>query len=243
MAQNGDDLGPLIRLWGIRTDQLPPGPLPGGGDDDGSDGNTEELSRFLRSLLGEAIPFIDSLPAPPKDEGSRSSGDETKTANPKRKVWKPKGTKSYNITGPSPSSSSPSPPPPPTGSVHANANANAKVKVELFERSIKSKDLEDIAATAAIAGTRKPEGPVPVATGETWVCRRSIHEDKKGVGAASWEEFRESFKERHPETEALFTDSVVRMDKKVVWDCKGVVSDFYYLFVFSLSLSLSSSTI
>jgi hypothetical protein len=64
--------GPLLRLWGISTSQLPP---EGASQDD--------LLPFLISIIQEAVPFIDS--AAPK------SGD---ASHPAAKAWKHKTTKS-----------------------------------------------------------------------------------------------------------------------------------------------------
>jgi hypothetical protein len=63
--------GPLLRLWGISTSQLPP---EGAGSDD--------LLPFIIAILQEAEPFIDS--AGPK------SGD---ASHPSAKAWKHKTTK------------------------------------------------------------------------------------------------------------------------------------------------------
>ncbi|KAI0600791.1 hypothetical protein F4775DRAFT_543467 [Biscogniauxia sp. FL1348] len=69
-------LGPLVRLWGIRTQDLPP-----------QTATADELAPFLTAILGEAIPFIDS--AAPK---SNPNINNNTTAN---KLWKPKGSKSH----------------------------------------------------------------------------------------------------------------------------------------------------
>ncbi|KAI0022291.1 hypothetical protein F4780DRAFT_214136 [Xylariomycetidae sp. FL0641] len=66
------ELGPLVRLWGIRTQQLP-SPSEG----------AEELAPFLISILSEAVPFVDS--ASPKSLSSADAKND--------KLWKPKGTK------------------------------------------------------------------------------------------------------------------------------------------------------
>ncbi|KAK0628444.1 hypothetical protein B0T17DRAFT_522716 [Bombardia bombarda] len=60
---------------------------------------------------------------------------------------------------------------------------------------------------------------------EKWICRRSVHEESSEAGrrTASWAEFRESFKERHPETEDAFTPEVVGARRAVEWDCGVVV--------------------
>ncbi|KAI1394942.1 hypothetical protein F4819DRAFT_479991 [Hypoxylon fuscum] len=64
-------LGPLVRLWGLRTEQLP-----------AATASTDELAPFLISILQEAVPFIDSA-APKK---STTSGT---------KLWKSKGSHSH----------------------------------------------------------------------------------------------------------------------------------------------------
>lgn len=182
--------GPLIRLWGIRTDQLPP--VPG---KEGTDSNADKLTQFLASLLREAVPFIDSVALKGNGDGDIPTSTETSPPTKKRKTdgWKPKGTKSYH--------------------------PESAAKVDLYERVIGPKELGEAA------------GRVKATTGagETWVCRRSVHEDKKEKGTASWGEFWDCFKERHAETEELFTPSVVKMEKRVVWDCSGVVCLFFFL--------------
>ncbi|KAH9902208.1 hypothetical protein F4778DRAFT_781442 [Xylariomycetidae sp. FL2044] len=68
------ELGPLVRLWGIRTAQLP-APTE----------EADELAPFLISLLQEAVPFIDSA-APKKKKKNPADG---------RKLWKPKGSRTH----------------------------------------------------------------------------------------------------------------------------------------------------
>ncbi|ORY65854.1 uncharacterized protein BCR38DRAFT_428555 [Pseudomassariella vexata] len=64
--------GPLVRLWGIPTSQLP-----------SSTATADELAPFLTAILQEAVPFIDS--AAPKSSPAEAQ---------RSKVWKPKGVKS-----------------------------------------------------------------------------------------------------------------------------------------------------
>jgi len=189
--------GPLIRLWGIKTDQLPP--VPGA---EGTGSNVDGLTQLLASLLREAVPFIDSVA--PKGDRHTSAGVSDPTQKLKTGNWKPKGTKSYHPT--------------------------STAKVELFERVVGPKELEEAAAAAAVGKGKK----LATGAGETWICRRSVHEDRKEKGTASWDEFRDCLKERHAETEEMFTPSVVRMEKGVVWDCGGVVCLFFLLlFIYS----------
>lgn len=186
-------IGPLIRLGGIRTDQLPP--VPGL---EGMDGNIDRLTQFLASLIREAVPFIDS--AAPREigdgDGHTSTGASASTHKRKIECWKLKGTKSYR--------------------------PELAAKVELFERVIGPRELEE-----AVASIGKEKGRVAMGAGETWVCRRSVHEDRKEKGTASWNEFRECFKVRHAETEVMFTPSVVMMKKRVIWDCGSVVCTLF----------------
>ncbi|KAL0938836.1 uncharacterized protein CTRU02_205446 [Colletotrichum truncatum] len=70
MNTEDENLGPLVRLWGIRTEQLPP-----------PRATAADLAPFLIAVLQEAVPFIDAVA--PKDGTSRPS------------EWKAKGAKSY----------------------------------------------------------------------------------------------------------------------------------------------------
>ncbi|XXG93974.1 hypothetical protein Hte_000224 [Hypoxylon texense] len=69
MSANG--LGPLVRLWGLRTEQLP-----------AATASADELAPLLMAILQEAVPFIDS--AAPKA-----------SAAPDPKLWRRKGTHSH----------------------------------------------------------------------------------------------------------------------------------------------------
>ncbi|KAI8278834.1 Eburicol 14-alpha-demethylase [Colletotrichum sp. SAR11_57] len=70
MSAEDENLGPLVRLWGLRTEQLP-----------APSATTADLAPFLIAVLQEAVPFIDAVA--PKDGTARPS------------EWKAKGTKSY----------------------------------------------------------------------------------------------------------------------------------------------------
>ncbi|KAI1640503.1 hypothetical protein F4809DRAFT_590447 [Biscogniauxia mediterranea] len=75
------DLGPLVRLWGIRTQDLPP-----------QTATADELAPFLTAILGEAIPFIDS--AAPKSNPNNPNNNNNNAAAT-NKLWKSKGSKSH----------------------------------------------------------------------------------------------------------------------------------------------------
>ncbi|OTB02115.1 hypothetical protein M426DRAFT_322943 [Hypoxylon sp. CI-4A] len=66
-------LGPLVRLWGLHTEQLPP-----------PSATADELTPLLVAILQEAVPFIDS--AAPK-EAPNSKADP--------RLWKPKGNHAH----------------------------------------------------------------------------------------------------------------------------------------------------
>lgn len=70
-----DQLGPLVRLWGLSTAELPP-----------PTASADDLAPFLISILQEAVPFIDS--AAPKNHGP---DNDAATSN----LWKSKGVKSF----------------------------------------------------------------------------------------------------------------------------------------------------
>ncbi|KAL8387605.1 hypothetical protein RB595_009795 [Gaeumannomyces hyphopodioides] len=74
-----EELGPLVRLWGIRLDQLPP-----------TTAKADELAPFLGSILQEAIRLLDS--AAPRASPRRPQGAKT-TATATATAWKSKGRK------------------------------------------------------------------------------------------------------------------------------------------------------
>lgn len=76
-----DDLGPLIRLWGLTTAELP----------DPSD-TPDKLAPFLISILQEAVPFIDS--AAPKSASSATAHPAVDPGAAASRLWKPKGPSS-----------------------------------------------------------------------------------------------------------------------------------------------------
>ncbi|TDZ73098.1 hypothetical protein CTRI78_v001262 [Colletotrichum trifolii] len=71
MNAEDENLGPLVRLWGLRTEQLP---APGA--------TAADLAPFFIAVLQEAVPFIDAVA--PKDGTARPA------------EWKAKGTKSFS---------------------------------------------------------------------------------------------------------------------------------------------------
>ncbi|KAI1847382.1 hypothetical protein JX266_006607 [Neoarthrinium moseri] len=160
-------LGPLIRLWGVSTAQLP-SPTE----------SADELAPFLISVLQEAVPFIDS--AAPKSSGPSSS-------TPSTKLWKHKGDKS---------------------------SPDSTAKVEVSERVVGAGELEIVISRSGL-GDKKP-------VNETWMCRRSVHEDRAAPGTASWAEFERCFRDEHAEAEDAFTPNVAATHAALVWDCGGV---------------------
>ncbi|KAI0482329.1 hypothetical protein GGR56DRAFT_181467 [Xylariaceae sp. FL0804] len=71
-----EQLGPLVRLWGLRAEQLP---APTAGAD--------ELAPFLIQILQEAVPFIDG--AAPKSSATSAAPSAA------TKLWKAKATKKH----------------------------------------------------------------------------------------------------------------------------------------------------
>jgi len=65
---NHQSLGPLVRLWGISTDQLPP-----------LTASQSDLVPFVTAMLQEAVPFVDSIA--PKDGSSPTNRGWTERAS------------------------------------------------------------------------------------------------------------------------------------------------------------------
>lgn len=78
---------------------------------------------------------------------------------------------------------------------------SSSAQVELYERIISNYVIARIPDIKA-----GPDGRIP---DETWVCRRSVHEDTAEKGSASWDEFVYAFKQHHLETEEAFTPTVI----------------------------------
>lgn len=90
--------------------------------------------------------------------------------------------------------------------------------VHLFERVVPAAEL------AAVARAHNPPGVSPdkIRGPETWVARRSVHDDAAARGTASWAEWRRCFKEGHAEAERDFTPTVLSTRVRRAWDCAGV---------------------
>ncbi|KAK6948669.1 hypothetical protein Daesc_010439 [Daldinia eschscholtzii] len=156
------DLGPLVRLRGLRTSQLPP-----------PTASPSELAPLLSAILREAVPFIDSV-----------------TGSGSNKVWKKKGS---------------------------HKHPDSEAAVEVLERVVSAKELERVVTEE---GKEKGKGKGKrLEKGETWCCRRSVHEDKPGRGTASWDEFVRSFRDEHAESERAFTPACVDARQALAWDC------------------------
>lgn len=109
--------------------------------------------------------------------------------------WKDKGTKTY---------------------------AHSTSPVHLFERTISAEELQDVAAEYHVPHLASIGGPSRIHQPETWILRRSVHEDAAAAGTASWEEWVRCFKEEHAASEKAFTPTVLRTQPKRGWNCEGV---------------------
>lgn len=79
------------------------------------------------------------------------------------------------------------------------SHPDSTAKVELSER---------VVAVPATGGGEEHD---------TWACRRSVHADEASRGTASWAEFADSIRDRHPETEDAFTPTVLAHREAVSW--------------------------
>ncbi|OTA69187.1 hypothetical protein K449DRAFT_396546 [Hypoxylon sp. EC38] len=179
---SANTLGPLVRLWGIQTAQLP-----------AATASADELAPLLMAILQEAVPFIDS--AAPKASLNHSSIGAAAAPDPK--LWKRKGTHSH------PDSAS---------------------KIEVLERVVPAAELEKVASRSG--GREGKDGKEEKVKGEeTWCCRRSVHEDKKEKGTASWDEFVRCFRDEHARSEKAFTPACLDAYEAIKWDCDGVEAE------------------
>ena len=176
--------GPFVRLWGIHPSQLP-----------ASSATPQDLTPFLTSLLQEALPFIDHVPA------SQSSTDSP---------WKPKGIKTY---------------------------AHSVSPVHLYERTVPATDLARV-----VNEHHPPQIDAAKVRDETWVLRRSVHEDVAAAGTASWGEWVRCFKDGHAEAEQAFTPTVLSTSLAQQWDCSGVEVELEGTRWADWTLRLESST-
>ncbi|EQK98773.1 hypothetical protein OCS_05509 [Ophiocordyceps sinensis CO18] len=75
-----DKYGPLVRLWGVDlSSQLPP-----------TTATAEELKPLLKSILAEALPFIETIPS-----SAAASPSTTSTSTGDSCPWKAKGVKTF----------------------------------------------------------------------------------------------------------------------------------------------------
>ncbi|KAL8413930.1 hypothetical protein RB594_005241 [Gaeumannomyces avenae] len=177
-----EELGPLVRLWGIRLDQLPP-----------TTAKADELAPFLGSILREAIRLLDSAVPRASAPGSQDA---------KATAWKSKGRR---------------------------RPAGSRGEVELLERTFSAAELARVSSSSSSSSLVVGHRPTERIRAETWIGRRSVHDDGDGGsrdeaagGLASWAEFRDGLKDRHAEAEAAFTPSIAAHRRAAAWDCGGV---------------------
>lgn len=89
--------------------------------------------------------------------------------------------------------------------------------VHLFERTVPAAEL-----AAVVKEHHPPQVDAGKLRDETWVLRRSVHEDAAAAGTASWGEWVRCFKDGHAEAEQAFTPSVLSTSLAQQWDCGGV---------------------
>ena len=95
--------------------------------------------------------------------------------------------------------------------------ANSTAPVELYERVVSAQELEAVAKDHKLPQQQQQQKP----GSETWVLRKSVHENAAVTGTARWDEFQRSFKEEHAKTEQEFTPTVISHRLEREWDCGG----------------------
>lgn len=91
--------------------------------------------------------------------------------------------------------------------------ASSEASVHLTERVVSGKDLDKVDGMSQLSADKKDE---------TWFCRRSCHRNAPEKGTASWEEFINSFKDHHAETENAFTPTVIGDRQAISWNTEGI---------------------
>jgi hypothetical protein len=200
----------FLRLRGITASQLP-----------APNATTESLSSFLGAIVREAAPFVDGIDVVrPPPSGNGRGGD-----------YKERGVMLWRNSG------------------KRKGYSDSEAGVDLFERVVDVAVLvpgdspSDADAEIGEGGGGDGEGSgsgsvdgrkksMMKTEKETWVCRRSVHRDARERGTAGWDEFKRGFKERHVETEAAFTGTVVGHEVLV----SDVPSAFTPPFFFTSSL-------
>ena len=109
--------------------------------------------------------------------------------------------------------------------------------MQLYERVVSVEELQDVAKEYHL-----PQLKGAKMQPETWVLRRSVHDDAAATGTASWDEWVRSFKEEHAETEKAFTPTVVATSVKRQWDCSGLEMDIDGDTWHDVTLKLEEST-
>ncbi|KAL7925093.1 hypothetical protein ACQKWADRAFT_285025 [Trichoderma austrokoningii] len=80
-----DQLGPYVRLWGIRPSQLP-----------SENASPQDLAPLLQSILSEAVSFISSVPSHSSESSSLSSSGNGNPNSNGTSPWKAKGCRAFH---------------------------------------------------------------------------------------------------------------------------------------------------
>jgi len=221
-------LGPLVRLWGIGKDELPP-----------LNAAPDELRSFLAAILAEASPFISSatpqsalsLPsslwkqAKGRDKTHRDSAASvarSSRAVGERELDRLIGEKGFVLGGNSDGSGrgrNLSVPPPgdidhgdiSPGNVGLLDGNNIQPQQRQHHWNLPTQELIS-------ARRQRDRRPGTKDAGEMWFCRRSVHENAARHGTASWEEFDRFWHEEHAKSEMDMTPAVIKAHEAVRWD-------------------------
>ena len=96
--------------------------------------------------------------------------------------------------------------------------SSSEALVYSYERTVSGKELDKINGMNQFSADRKDE---------TWYCRRSCHRNAAEKGTASWEEFVDSFKEHHHESEDAFTPSIIGAREAMSWNTQGIMVEVH----------------
>lgn len=225
-------LGPLVRLWGIGKDELPP-----------PDAAPDELRCLLRAILGEASPFIAS--ATPQSALSLPSSAWKQQARGRDKTHRDSaagvarssravsgreldgviGEMGFVLGGGGGGDGAGRGgylSVPPHGDVDDDEDEDISPgNVSLLNGNDQQQQQQhcNMPTQKSIRARRQRDRrPGTKDAGEMWFCRRSVHENAARRSTASWDEFDRFWHKEHAKTEMDMTPAVIEAHEAVRWD-------------------------
>ncbi|KAH0543488.1 hypothetical protein FGG08_002156 [Glutinoglossum americanum] len=150
------------------------------------------LDQFLSEVLRQALHFTSRvIPSDPHDAPPQNPTSKRPTRS--SSSWRPKSVK--KVDG---------------------------IDVRIYARKLRPDEFHvPVTGTNSSASDAHSPPIDPKEETEYWFARRSVHENLKGEGTASFGEFEEGLKENHAENEAEYTPGIKWVRKLVAWEGAG----------------------